>query len=92
LNETGILNNLFSINEPTSSFILLILGIIVPVGGAIAFFMKLNNKVNNLQKDLVDFKNGYNEHPMISMFNQWVKSDGVFYFLNDALKNSKVEK
>jgi hypothetical protein len=58
----------------------------------ISFYLNLRNNFNNLKTDLGHFKEEYNSHPIIFQFNQWVKTQGLFYFYNDILKNSNTEK
>jgi hypothetical protein len=65
--------------------ILIIIGIISPIGVAIAFFVKLQMKVNTLEEIL---KN----HPLLAHYESYQKNVGVFNYYDDILKSSRVEK
>jgi hypothetical protein len=65
--------------------ILIILGIISPIGIAIAFFVRLHMKVGTLEELL---KN----HPLLAHYEAYQKTTGVFNYYDDLLKSSRVEK
>lgn len=80
--DTPIIIETWQLFTGIAIFIISILSAAIAI---IRYYLKLRNDVDNLQKDLDRFKEEYNEHPIMSMFKQWVKKDGVFYFLNDSL-------
>ena len=78
--------------DETLATIIGIITIFGPAIAAIAFILKYKNDVNNLKKEVRNLKKDFQEHPLIMMFKQWEINKGGFLFLNDILKNSKVEK
>jgi hypothetical protein len=63
----------------------IIIAVITPIGLAIAFFVKLQVKVNNMQRAL-------NTHPLLVLFKTWEENQGGYDFLNSILKSREVEK
>jgi hypothetical protein len=58
----------------------------------VVFYINLRNTVNNLKDQVKLIKKEHDEHPIIDAFKQWERTEGVFIFLNNQLKNSRVER
>lgn len=65
--------------------ILIIIGIISPIGIAIAFFVRLQMRVTGIEELL---KN----HPLLAHYAEYQKNKGVFNYYDELLKSSKVEQ
>jgi hypothetical protein len=65
---------------------------IVALVTIIGFYLKLRNDLDNLKGDLKRLKDHFDEHPIIVLFKQWERTEGVYTFFNSVLKNSSVEK
>ena len=61
-----------------------ILTIIIPIGTAIAFFVRLQMKVNSLEERFITY-------PLIIHYDTYRKNKGVIDYYNSELKKSRVE-
>jgi hypothetical protein len=70
--------------QPTLENIAEMIAIITAIGIAIAFYVKLREKVNYLEGIL-------NNHPLLAHYNHYLRNQGIIDYYNFQLTTSKVE-
>ena len=57
-----------------------------------SFYLKLRSDIESLRCRLNHLRQDFDDHPVILLFKHWEKTEGVYLFFNNMLKNSNVEK